>query len=121
MMMEPLMQDEAAAVDQEQRMMILTALLRYQEQLATIPCWVGLRVGKAKNKNHHRLAGALFLDSDYFADDAENTPKKFPCRFQMNKELFMKIVFGVREYDHYFMCKPDCTGLWGFSSVQNAR
>jgi hypothetical protein len=98
MMMEPLMQGEAAAADQEQGMMILTALLRYQEQLATIPYRGGLRVGKAKNKNQHRLAGALLLDSDYFVDDAENTPKKFPCCFKMNKELFMKIVFGVREY-----------------------
>jgi hypothetical protein len=32
--------------------------------------------------------------------------------------MFMKIVFGVREYDDYFICKPDCTGLYGFSSVQ---
>ncbi|XP_071683465.1 uncharacterized protein [Lolium perenne] len=36
----------------------------------------------------------------------------------MNKDLFMKIVFGVREYDDYFMIKQDCTGLWGFTSIQ---
>jgi hypothetical protein len=29
----------------------------------------------------------------------------------------MRIVFGVREYDDYFMCKKDYTRLWGFSSV----
>jgi hypothetical protein len=66
------------------------------------------------------------LDSDYFADDAANTPKEFWCHFQTNKEL-LKIVFGVQEYDDYFMCKKDCTsflkkkdciGLWGFSLVQ---
>jgi hypothetical protein len=33
----------------------------------------------------------------------------------MIKELFMKFVFGVREYDTYFMCKKDCTVLWRFS------
>jgi hypothetical protein len=32
--------------------------------------------------------------------------------------MFMKFVFGVREYDDYFMCKTDCTGLYGFSSIQ---
>jgi hypothetical protein len=29
----------------------------------------------------------------------------------------MKIVFGIREYDDYFMCKQDCTNLWGFTSI----
>jgi hypothetical protein len=115
MMMEMLMQDIAnAAVDHEQRMMVLTALLRY---LLVVPHQGGLRVGKAKNKNRHRLAGAFLLGLDYFADDAANTPKEFWRHFWMNKEIFMKIVFGVREYDDYFMCKPNCTGLYGFSSV----
>jgi hypothetical protein len=38
----------------------------------------------------------------------------------MNKDLFMKIVFGVREYGDYFMCNKDCTDLWGFSSIRSA-
>jgi hypothetical protein len=49
-------------------MMVLTALLRYREQLAAVPPQGSSRVAKAKNKNRHQLAGALFLDSDYFAD-----------------------------------------------------
>jgi hypothetical protein len=36
----------------------------------------------------------------------------------MNKELFMKIVQDVREYDDYFKYKKDCTRKWGFTSVQ---
>jgi hypothetical protein len=60
----------------------------------------------------------LLLDYDYFAEDAANTPEEFRCHFRMNKKTFMKIMFGVQEYDDYFMCKPDCTGLHGFSSVQ---
>jgi hypothetical protein len=118
-MMELLMQDEAdVVVDHEQQMMVLTALLRYREQLLTVPCRGGSRVGKAKNKNRHRLVGALLFDSDYFAKDAANTPKEFRRHFLMNKETFMKIVFGEREYGASFMCKPDYTGLYGFSSVQ---
>jgi hypothetical protein len=85
MMMEMLTQDEAdTAVDHEQQMLVLTALLQHQEQLLAIPRWGGLRVGKAKNKNRHQLVGALLLDSDYFVDDAANTPKEFRRRFQMN-------------------------------------
>jgi hypothetical protein len=36
----------------------------------------------------------------------------------MKKDLFMKIVQGVREYDDYFKYKKDCTGKWGFTFVQ---
>jgi hypothetical protein len=104
MMMELLLQDEAdSAAD--------------QDQLADVPRWGRSRVGNTKNKNHHRLAGALLFDSYYFAEDAANTPKKFWYSFRMNKQTFMKIVFGVREYDNKFMWKPDYTGLYGFSSV----
>jgi hypothetical protein len=37
------------------------------------------------------------LDADFSADDATNTPKEFRRRFKMNKELFVRIVFGIRE------------------------
>jgi hypothetical protein len=36
----------------------------------------------------------------------------------MNNDLFMKIVFNVKVYGTYFMCKKGCTGLWAFSSLQ---
>jgi hypothetical protein len=49
MMMEMLMQDEAAA-DQEQRMMVLTALVRYREQLATVPAGVVLMLGRRRTR-----------------------------------------------------------------------
>ena len=58
------------------------------------------------------------LYRDYFADDPVHDELTFRRRFRMNKGLFMKIVFGVREYDDYFTQKKDCTGLRGFSSVQ---
>jgi hypothetical protein len=52
MMMELLMQDEVdIAADQEHRMMVLTAMLRYREQLAVVPRRCGSRAMKAKNKN----------------------------------------------------------------------
>jgi hypothetical protein len=83
-----------------------------------VPLQGGLVPGKAPNKNRQRDVGALLLYSEYFADNAINTPKEFCRRFRMNKELFMKMVQRVREYDDYFKYKTDCTRKWGFMSVQ---
>jgi hypothetical protein len=44
----------------------------------------------------------MLLYSDYFVNDASNTPTEFRQRFRINKDLFMKIVQGVREYNDYF-------------------
>jgi hypothetical protein len=35
----------------------------------------GLETRKAKNRDQHRLAGAMLLNADYFADEATNTPR----------------------------------------------
>ncbi|XP_071680385.1 uncharacterized protein [Lolium perenne] len=58
------------------------------------------------------------LDADYFAGEATHSPKEFRHRFRINKDLFMKIVFGVGEYVDYFKIKQVCIGLWGFTSIQ---
>jgi hypothetical protein len=118
MMMKLLLQDEAnVAAGQEQHIMVLTTLLHYGELLNIVPRRGGSGVRKEPNKDHHRQASALFLDFDYFVDTATSSPKEFWHHFRMSKELFMWIVFGIIEYDDYFMCKKDSTKLWGFSSV----
>ncbi|XP_071681509.1 uncharacterized protein [Lolium perenne] len=64
----------------------------------------------------------MLLDTDYFNDDVTHLPKEFQRRFRMNKELFLKIVYGgAREYDNYLMAKQDCTCLWGFTSIQKCN
>jgi hypothetical protein len=78
----------------------------------------GLETRKAKNRDQHRLAGAMLLKTDYFTDEETNISKKFYHRSRMNKELFMRIVFGIMEYADNFTCKKDYTRLWWFSSVQ---
>jgi hypothetical protein len=121
-MMTQLFREEEANATTEQQQQLLTLgnlLLLCQHLLAvSTPRRGGLRVGKASNKDQHRQAGATLLDSDYFADNPTHTPNNFQRRFRTNKGMFMKIVFGVREYDTYFMCKQDCTSLRGFSSIQ---
>jgi hypothetical protein len=33
----------------------------------------------------------------------------------MSRKLFLDIVYVVRHFDNYFICKKDCTGMVGFS------
>jgi hypothetical protein len=53
---------------------------------------------KRRNINRHHQADAMLLDADYFNDNMTHSPKEFRRRFRMKKELFLKIVYGVREY-----------------------
>ncbi|KAK1615036.1 hypothetical protein QYE76_020553 [Lolium multiflorum] len=58
-----------------------------------------LKARQEEEHHRHREAGAMLLDADYFNDDATHLSKEFRCRFTMNKELFLKIVYerrGVR-------------------------
>jgi hypothetical protein len=98
--------------------MILASFLQLCRPFVVMPRRGGSRPGKGMNVNRHRQAGAMLLDADYFNDDAAHSPKEFRRRFRMNKDLFRKIAVGVREYDNYFISKQDCTGLWGFTSIQ---
>ncbi|KAK1694446.1 hypothetical protein QYE76_011143 [Lolium multiflorum] len=91
---------------------------RKNQPFFDVPRCGGSKLGKRRNINWHCQAGEMVLDADYFNDDATHSPKEFRRRFRMKKDLFMKIVYGVREYDDYFMAKQDCTGLWGFTSIQ---
>jgi hypothetical protein len=78
-MMEVLQEDEAEAAAHLQCCnMGFAFLLQVRQHLNNVvPRWGGSRSGKALNKNHHRDACAMLLHSDYFADDASNTPKEF--------------------------------------------
>ncbi|KAK1649747.1 hypothetical protein QYE76_067552 [Lolium multiflorum] len=58
----------------------------------------------------------MLLDANYFNDEVTHSPKEFWRRFRMKKDLFMKIIYGFKEYADYFMVKQDCTDLWGFTS-----
>jgi hypothetical protein len=63
-------------------------LWQFRQQMDNdVPCQGSSVPGKAPNKNQSRDIGALLLYSDYFADNAINTPKEFHRRFRMNKEF----------------------------------
>nr|XP_051221651.1 uncharacterized protein LOC127339896 [Lolium perenne] len=83
------------------------------EPFFVVPRRDGSKPGNRRNINRHRQADAMLLDADYFNDDATHSPKEFWRRFRINKELFLKIVYSVREYNNYFIVKQDCTGFVG--------
>ena len=64
------------------------------------------------------MEGYCILYADYFADAPLHGEKVFRCRYRMGRKLFLMIVNAIREFDIYFICKKDCTGTVGFSSLQ---
>ncbi|XP_051229440.1 uncharacterized protein [Lolium perenne] len=111
-------EQNAQAVRRQQQQLILTNMLLVRQPFFVVPLRGGSKPGKRRNINRHREAGAMLLDVDYFNDDATHSLKEFWPRFRMNKDMFLKIVHDVTEYDTYFTAKKDCTGLWGFTSIQ---
>jgi hypothetical protein len=64
------------------------------------------------------LEGYCILYADYFADDPLHGEVVFWRYFWMSQKLFLDIVYAVRRFENYFICKKDCTGMFGFSSLQ---
>ncbi|XP_073362335.1 uncharacterized protein [Aegilops tauschii subsp. strangulata] len=113
-----LMEEEAEAdTDDEEHLMILAALAGLFAENAK-PRRGGSAPGRRKSKQRHRMEGYCLLYADYFADAPLHGEKVFRRRDPMSRKLFLKIVNAIREFDSYFICKKDCTGTVGFSSLQ---
>ena len=101
-----------------------------EEHLQILTCLAGLyaekgkkrrggsRRGRRKCKPRQRAEGYCLLYADYFADVPLQDAKTFRRRFRMKRELFNEIWLTLWEYDPYFKCKKDCTGMLGFSAIQ---
>ena len=59
----------------------------------------------------------LYANYSYFADAPLHCEKVFRRRYRMSRKLFLRIVNAIREFENYFICKKDCTGTVGFSSL----
>jgi hypothetical protein len=64
------------------------------------------------------MEGYCILYADYFTDNLLHGEAIFRRRFRMSRKLFQKIVYVLRDYDSYFRCKLDCTGMTGFFALQ---
>jgi hypothetical protein len=110
-------EEMAAAAQDEEHMLILAFLSGLYAETA-----IGRRGGSApghrKCKPRERMEGYCILYADYFADNPLHGGAVFRHRFRMSRKLFLKIVYALRDYDSYFRCKLDCTGMAGFSVLQ---
>nr|XP_020146381.1 uncharacterized protein LOC109731619 [Aegilops tauschii subsp. strangulata] len=112
-----LLEEEAETNTQdEEHLMILAALASLFASNAK-PRRGGSASDRRTSKKRHRLEGYFFLYSDYFADAPLHSKKVFQRRYRMSRKLFLRIVNDIREFNSYFICKKDCTGTVGFSSL----
>ena len=110
-------EEDQAAIDDEEHLLILACLAGLLANEAG-PRRVGSTRGRRKSKPRQRYEGYCILYSDYFADDPTQDEKVFRRRFRMNRKLFLQIMHAIREFDTYFKLKKDCTGTLGFTSIQ---
>jgi hypothetical protein len=78
----------------------------------------GSALGRSKSKLGQGLKGYYILYADYFTDDPFHGEMVFWRHFQMSQKLFLDIIYVVRHFDNYFICKKDFTGMIGFFSLQ---
>jgi hypothetical protein len=118
-MFAALMEVEAEIIvtDEEEHLMMLCCLMALYTR-DTKPRHGGSVPGRRKSKPRHRLEGYCILYADYFIDDPLHDEVVFRRRFRMSQKLFLNIVYAVRRFDNYFICKKDRTGMVGFSSLQ---
>ena len=110
-------EDDGAAADDEEHLQMLACLVVLYAADAQ-PKRGGSAPNRQKSKPRQRAEGYCMMYADYFADDPLHGEKTFRRHFRMNRKLFLKIVHGVQEFDRYFVCKKDCSGTVGFSSLQ---
>jgi hypothetical protein len=119
-MFAALMEEEAenAADDEEEHFMMLSCLMALYARNDAKPRRGGSAPGCHNSKPTERLEGYCILYTDYFVDDPLHGKVVFWCRFRMSQKLFLDIAYVVWHFDNYFICKKDCTGRVGFSSLQ---
>jgi hypothetical protein len=109
-------EEMAAAAQDEEHMLILACLFGLYTEKAIGRCG-GSAPGRRKCKPRQRMEGYCILYADYFADSPLHGEAVFRHCFRMSQKLFLKIVYALRDYDSYFRCKLDCTGMAGFSAL----
>ncbi|KAF8413080.1 hypothetical protein HHK36_001056 [Tetracentron sinense] len=73
---------------------------------------VGRQYIKRDREGSHRQ-----ILKDYFANNCTYSVDYFHRRYQMQRELFIRILKDVEAYDEYFVQRKDCCGRLGCSSV----
>jgi hypothetical protein len=94
-----LLEEENAAVEDEDHMMILASLATLYAERNSKPRRGSSTPGHQKAKARQRLEGYIMMYADCFADELLHPEAAFWCRFRMSWDLFLKIVYTVRDLD----------------------
>ncbi|ETV63799.1 hypothetical protein H257_19270 [Aphanomyces astaci] len=78
----------------------------------------GSRPGRAPNVNRGHAMGGDRLYQDYFAPNAVYNERLFRRRFRMQRELFIRIVQGIKTHDEYFEQRFNALNVPGLSTLQ---
>lgn len=73
---------------------------------------------KRKRYERNREDGFKQIFKDYFAQNPTYPDNIFRRRFRMRKEVFLRLVEGVKAQDQYFHRRPDATGRLSISALQ---
>jgi hypothetical protein len=117
-MFAEIFEEEMAAAAQDEEHMLILACLSGLYAVTAIGRQGGSAPGRRKCKPRQQMEGYCKLYTDYFADNPLHDEAIFRHRFRMSQKLFLKIVYALRDFDSYFRCKLDCTGMAGFSALQ---
>jgi hypothetical protein len=113
-------EDEITVGDDKDHLMMLSCLMALYARSDAKPRRGGLALGRRKSKPRQRLEGYCIIYANYFADDPLHGEVVFRRRFRMSRKLFLDIVYAIRCFDNYFICKKDCTGMVGFPHFRSA-
>ena len=94
-----------------------TIIAYYEYQLQHQVSHRGLIAGhKVIRRNREDADHNLF--NDYFSDNPRYGDDIFRRRYQMSRNLFMRIVDAVKQHDSYFQHRIDAIGRCGLSTLQ---
>ena len=113
-------EDDAAADDDEEHLLMLACLAGLYVVDAQ-PKHGGSVPGRRKSKLRQGAEGYCILYADYFADDPLHDEKTFRRRFRMNRNLFLRIVHVVREFDSYSFTRRIAPARLDFPRSRSAR
>ncbi|XP_071680111.1 uncharacterized protein [Lolium perenne] len=99
--------------------MVDAASILHEHHGKQMSVYRGSKKGRQGNVSRNRVSGHARLYKDYFhLTDLVYKEQMFRRRYRMSRDLFMVILWDVRDNDAYFHCKPDATGKLGFTSYQ---
>ncbi|XP_062230181.1 uncharacterized protein LOC133927809 [Phragmites australis] len=103
--------------DEEDNLFLATVTAFHESSVTQRGAWGGSVPGRRRIQRN-RLEGHQRLFNDYFADPPVYPDYIFRRRFRMKRDLYLKIVEAVADYDPWFQQRRNAAGELGLSVLQ---